>query len=136
MCLIPCANLMSHGSFFQLTLPAEWCKRPVVVLQMFIEIQENNQFHFHPLVHRRLGASNPISIVGPAVECKAAQTEPSASESYDGQKWLTISLYDTGSTHAYCILHTGAWRKTVLTPFVPQLVHSLGSKQHQPNVVK
>ena len=55
----------------------------------------------HPLLHRRLRAGSPICIVGPAVESKAAQTELSGYESSDGWKWLTISLYDSGSAHDY-----------------------------------
>ena len=57
----------------------------------------------HPLIlHRRLRAGSPICIVGPAVESKAAKIELSGSESCDGWKWLTISLYASGNPHAYC----------------------------------
>ena len=92
---------MSFGSFRGPNLPGQCLKRPVVVLQIFVALQQDKEFYLHPLLHRRLRASSPICIVGPAVESKAAQAELSGSESRDGWKWPTISLYDSRSTHAY-----------------------------------
>ena len=55
----------------------------------------------HPPIHRRLWAGSPICLMGRAVEGKAAQTVVSRSQSCDGWQWLTISVYDFGSTQDY-----------------------------------
>ena len=65
---------MSHGSFFQSTLPGECFKRLVVVLQIFLRMQKDEEFYFHPRADQTLRAGCPICIVGPVVECKATQT--------------------------------------------------------------
>ena len=92
---------MSFTSFRDPNLPGQCLKKPVVVLTIFVELQQGEVFYLHALLQQRLRAGNPICIVRPAVESKAAQTEVSGCESCDCWKWLTITLYDFGSKHAY-----------------------------------
>ena len=71
------------------------------MLQIFVELVQDEEFYFHPVIYRRLRAGCPICVVGPAVEAKAAQTELSGPEACEGWKWLNVSLYDIGSTHTH-----------------------------------
>ena len=92
---------MCFGSFRELDLPGQRWKERVGALPMVLQLQEDEEFYQHPLLHRRLRAGSPICMVGPAVESKAAEIELSGSESCAGWKWLTIGVYDSSNMHAY-----------------------------------
>ena len=61
---------MSFGSIRERNLPYQCLQRLVFVLQIFVELQQDEEFYLHPLIHRRLWAGTPICIVGPMVESK------------------------------------------------------------------